>query len=137
MALKKMVLVLPMLVLALLTVMPASASEASTVCAQYHTVQRGETFYRISRNYGMTVNQLQALNSLANISKIYAGQVLCVKSEVAAPGTTTYTVAQGDTLYKIARKFGINVQVLAQANGIRNANVIYIGQVLVIPDVTS
>jgi LysM repeat protein len=46
---------------------------------------------------------------------------------------TTYTVQRGDSLSMIALWYGVDVQRLAAANGIRNANMIYVGQVLVIP----
>ncbi len=50
----------------------------------------------------------------------------------------TYTVVAGDTLSAIARKFYGDASLygkLAAANGIKNANLIYPGQVLKIPDV--
>ncbi len=46
----------------------------------------------------------------------------------------TYTVRTGDTLYKIARRFGTSVESLLQANNIANPDVIYAGQVLTIPE---
>ncbi|WP_284644104.1 3D domain-containing protein [Paenibacillus silviterrae] len=49
------------------------------------------------------------------------------------PEAVKYQVNRGDTLYKIARDFGINVQLLAAANGIQNANALRIGQELEIP----
>ena len=48
--------------------------------------------------------------------------------------TATYTVQPGDTLTKIAKQFGTTVNTLVKANGIANADLIYAGQVLIIPD---
>jgi LysM repeat protein len=48
------------------------------------------------------------------------------------PGVT-YVVQTGDTLFKIAERFSVPAQNIAQANGITDASLIYIGQVLVIP----
>ncbi len=45
----------------------------------------------------------------------------------------TYVVQPGDTLFSIARSFGLTVQQIAAANGITNPALIYAGQVLVIP----
>jgi LysM repeat protein len=45
----------------------------------------------------------------------------------------TYTVKPGDTLAKIAAATGTSVQALMQANGIKNPNLVYTGQRLVIP----
>jgi LysM repeat protein len=53
-----------------------------------------------------------------------------------APDTTadtTYTVQRGDSAIIIARRSGISEQALLEANGIRNANLVMIGQVLTIP----
>jgi LysM repeat protein len=45
----------------------------------------------------------------------------------------TYVVKKGDTLYDIARRFGVSLQALAAANGITDPRLIRPGQVLVIP----
>ncbi len=44
-----------------------------------------------------------------------------------------YVVRRGDTLFRISRRCGVTVDALVQANHIRNRNLIYVGQVLVIP----
>lgn len=47
----------------------------------------------------------------------------------------TYTVVAGDTLFSIARRFGVSVGDLAVANNIANPTRIFVGQVLVLPGV--
>jgi LysM repeat protein len=49
---------------------------------------------------------------------------------------TTHTVAPGDTLYRIAQQYGVDVTTLAQVNNIANPSLIYRGQVLIIPGLT-
>ena len=44
-----------------------------------------------------------------------------------------YTVVKGDTLSKIAARYGTSVQVLVDLNHIKNRNLIRVGQVLLIP----
>jgi hypothetical protein len=51
---------------------------------------------------------------------------------VPPPGGT-YTVVAGDTLYGIARRFGVDFEVLVGANNIANPSLIHVGQVLTIP----
>ena len=46
---------------------------------------------------------------------------------------TIYTVQRGDTLYGIARKFGVSVRDITDINGLSNVNRLMIGQALVIP----
>lgn len=45
----------------------------------------------------------------------------------------THTVKSGETLSGIARKYGTTVEELVSSNGIKNKNLIYVGQVLNIP----
>lgn len=49
----------------------------------------------------------------------------------------TYTVVAGDTLFRIALRFGLTVQELASANGITNVELISVGQTLKIPNCTT
>ena len=44
--------------------------------------------------------------------------------------TITYTVKRGDTLSAIAKKYGTTVKAIAAENGIKNVNLIYVGQKL-------
>lgn len=57
----------------------------------------------------------------------------------AAPATAantagTYTIKSGDTLSAIAKRYGTTVAALAQTNKISNANLIYAGRKLVLPN---
>jgi len=54
-----------------------------------------------------------------------------------APAAETYTVQRGDTLNRIATRFGTTVNALLEANHITNANLIHPGQQLVIPGTTA
>ena len=49
------------------------------------------------------------------------------------PSDKTYTVVAGDTLSAIAQRFGTTVEKLCQLNNIDNPNLIYVGQVLILP----
>jgi LysM repeat protein len=77
-------------------------------------------------------------NSLHNPNVIYVGQQLIIpeKSSYGTGGpqcATYYTVRQGDTLSQIALNYGVDVYVLARANGITDLNDVYVGQSLCIP----
>lgn len=52
---------------------------------------------------------------------------------LASAQSNFYVVQHGDTLGRIAARFGTNVHAIASANSIFNINHIYAGQVLVIP----
>ena len=74
------IIILAVLAAVLLTsVLPAAAqSAASSQCAMFHTVQRGDTLSKLARTFNVTVAQLTSWNSIANANRIYAGQMLCV-----------------------------------------------------------
>jgi LysM repeat protein len=131
-------LVVVLAVLALLVLPKSAAAEPAYTpggsgCAQFYTVKSGDTLSKIARTYGTTVSNLAALNGIANPNQIAIGSTLCVKSQGSKPCGTCYTVKRGDTLYSIARKFGLTAACLAQANNIPNPNELYAGRVLWIP----
>ena len=98
-----------------------------------YTVQPGDTLSGIAAAYDTTYQHLAAINGIANPNLIYPGQVLTISGGGAsAPQQTVYTVKSGDTLSGIAAAFGTTYQRLAAVNGIRNPNLIYPGQQIVI-----
>jgi len=101
----------------------------------YHVVQRGENLTRIALRYGTTIWAIAQANGIWNVDYIRVGQVLMIPVPGPTPGpiVQVYTVKPGDTLGAIAWRFGTTVWAIAQANGIWNPNLIYIGQVLYIP----
>jgi LysM repeat protein len=54
-------------------------AEEAPVCVAQHTVKRGEYLSKIARLYGVSWRWLAEINDLANPSRIYPGQVLCVE----------------------------------------------------------
>jgi hypothetical protein len=48
-------------------------------------------------------------------------------------GAGTHTVAAGETLYSIARRYGVPAEAIAAANGLANPNQLFVGQVLYLP----
>lgn len=56
-----------------------------------------------------------------------------ISDRVSGGSTKTYTVVKGDTLSKIAKKYGTTVDTLVKLNGIKNKNLINIGQVIKLP----
>jgi LysM repeat protein len=56
---------------------PPSKPAVSTQ-KRYHTVQKGETLYRISKKYGISVEELRKLNNLSAGQRLRTGQTLLV-----------------------------------------------------------
>lgn len=98
-----------------------------------YTVKAGDTLSAIGARFGVSYQQIAAINGISNPNLIYAGQVLRIPGgnvPSPAPGVLYYTVHAGDTLSGIASKYGTTYQHLAQINGIADPNKIYPGQVL-------
>lgn len=133
---------------------PAQVSAQAGICTV--TVRRGEALYMIAARFHTTTAYIAQLNNLWNPNYIYAGMVLKVPCAPQPqpwpqpqpqpqpwpqpqpqpqpyPICTYYIVQRGDWLKTIAAHFGVPWQVLAQVNGLQNANYIYAGQKLAIP----
>ena len=108
----------------------ASGSFSGWGCSTYYTVQRGDTLSGIARWYGVSVHALAQANHISNPNRIYAGQTLCIPS--GGGGGGHHVVRPGQTLSGIAAYYGTTTSCLAQANGIWNPNLIFVGQVLTI-----
>jgi LysM repeat protein len=92
-----------------------------------HVVQRGETLFRISQNYGTTVSAVLQVNPhIVNPNLIYPGEFIIIPilapipptgpgfpiPPTGNPGAGTYLIIPGDTLSSIAARFGTTVQAL-------------------------
>jgi LysM repeat protein len=105
-----------------------------------YIVKRGDTLLKLATRFNTTVDRLLALNTdITNRNLIYEGQRLAVPSGRTpapdpAPGQT-YVVVSGDTLRKIADRFGVTVADILKLNPtITDPNRIFPGQRIVIPE---
>jgi LysM repeat protein len=94
-----------------------------------HTVAPGETLWELSRRYKISVAELRTWNGLAG-TLIRPGQDLVVGRTAETAGPEMYTVIRGDTLYRIARRFGVTAQALARHNNLSVATALLAGTTL-------
>ena len=102
----------------------------------------GDSLSGIAARFGVTTKRLMKLNNITDVNSIRIGQVLKIRKISGAPvtpppasgGNTRYTVVAGDTLSGIAARFGTTTRNLMNLNNITNANLIRIGQVLIISE---
>ncbi len=71
--------------------------------------------------------------ALAILVLVLLAQLALTSVSSASGGSCVHIVQCGDTLFSIARRFGTTVSAIAQANGICNPNLIFVGQRLIIP----
>ena len=115
-----------------------------------YTVQAGDTLWAIARKYNCSITEIVAANSdrIKNPNRIHAGwQLKIPRSGATVTGSTPdavlpenkksgiYIVRQGDTLWKIARKYNCSVAEIVSLNRelIRNPALIYSGWELKVP----
>lgn len=124
---------LVVVLLVLTAVVPASALAQQ----QIHVVQRGQNLTGIAARYGTTVQAIMQANGLRNPNFIYVGQRLRIPggggSSSGGGSGGVHVVQRGENLTLIARRYGTTVSAFVQANNLRNANHIYVGQRLRIP----
>lgn len=101
--------------------------------SDYYIVKKGDTLWSIARDNNISVEKLKQINNLTSNS-LSIGDILKLTDETIETPTTndTYIVKSGDTLYSIARKFGISVNELKDKNNL-SSNTLSIGQILNIP----
>ncbi|MEZ4519059.1 MAG: LysM peptidoglycan-binding domain-containing protein, partial [Chloroflexota bacterium] len=152
-----LVLLLPILLMSVLT------ARADTV----HVVQTGDSLFRIALQYGTTVDSIVQANNLVNPNLIYVGQELVIPGAdgttapvpsvpVTTQPTTTqptpadttgatapttgdviHVVQTGDSLFRIAVNYNVQLADIVAANNLVNPSLIYVGQELLIPGATS
>jgi membrane-bound lytic murein transglycosylase D len=96
--------------------------------AKTHTVQQGESLYAIAKRYGVSVTDLMqwnAINVQQGISpgqslKLFVNEPVVALKEIAAdtpsPSPTYHEVKPNDTLYSVARQYGVTIKELMDWN---------------------
>jgi LysM repeat protein len=83
----------------------------------YYVVEPGENLFRIGLKFGTTAQAIAAANNIPDPRQVQAGTMLLIP--VPAPGGGYgYYVRRGDTVYSIARRFGMTVEELVSLNNI-------------------
>jgi LysM repeat protein len=110
--------------------------QAQTPLKVLHVVKKGETLYKISRDYEMTVSELRELNPQVGIlqpgMKLHVLKKLDVQTRMN--NFSEHTVKKGETLYRISQKYKVKVSEIREANGLID-NKINVGQTLKIPNI--
>ncbi len=104
-----------------------------------YTVRAGDTPLEIAQRFGIAVSALLTANGLTeeDATRLQAGQVLVIPLQSNGTGSVsqTYKVQAGDTIARIASRFGVAMDDLLRVNGLTSetARTLQIGQVLNIP----
>ncbi|UTY23861.1 LysM peptidoglycan-binding domain-containing protein [Treponema denticola] len=113
-----------------------------------HIIEKGDTLYALSKKYNTPIDSILKKNNLSDPSKIKIGQKIIIPVESSAKNDKktnaktgseeiTHVIQKGDTLYALAKKFGIKFSDLLKLNGINEKTPLKIGQILKIPQGTT
>ena len=107
--------------------------------ATTHTVEPGQTYYSISKQYDLSVEELLALNKLTASNILEVGQKLTVKltpggrlvkpspgvsaSPGTAPKSAYHTVEKGDTMFSISQQYGVTIEQIQTWNNLTSTQV--------------
>jgi membrane-bound lytic murein transglycosylase D len=106
----------------------------------YHRVRRGETLSIIARKYRTSVRRIMRANNLRSSHYIVAGRLLKIpqrgykyspkkRRRHYTKYKTTHTVSRGDSLWNIAKRYGVTTKKIQELNNLPTTE-LYIGQVL-------
>lgn len=132
-----------MTALATLSASGALLTTGASALADSYTVVKNDTLWGLSKKYGVSVSDLKKANGVSG-HLIYVGQKLQIptkstkatKTAKTSTSTstvdttsTTHTVVKGDTLWSLAKKYGVSVSTLMKANNLSSSTIL-IGQSL-------
>ena len=121
-----------------------SSGSSSSSSGTAYIVQAGDTLSKISLKFNVSLAKIVGANGITNPNIVYVGQRLMIPGPDWVPSTSTsggttsiptgtnYVVQSGDTLSRIAQRYGVTVAALMSLNAITNPNLIFVGQRLVI-----
>jgi len=102
-----------------------------------HTVQASDTLLGLATEYDVPMAAIQLHNGMGDSTVVQVGQVLSIPPRAGWEGASrfwvVYVVKAGETLVGIARTYGLKAEMLQAVNGLSNADLLGIGQELVLP----
>ncbi|RIV18159.1 LysM peptidoglycan-binding domain-containing protein [Fibrisoma montanum] len=115
------------------TVTPSTSTASSS---GKHTVEAGQTYYSISKLYGLTVEELLSLNNLTVDDRLAVGQQLTVKltpgGRIVQPSPSAlqpkqaviyHTVEKGETMFRISKQYNVTIEQIQEWNSLTDVGV--------------
>ena len=130
---------------------PSAAGNQNVENQTYYKVRPGDSLSRIAQRHGVSLTRLARMNDLPPTGWLYSGQILqmpgsaspaqAAPNPVSQAGVTnqnvgaaqSYTVRPGDSLTRLAERYGVSLTRLMSMNGLTSARWLYVGQVLRVP----
>lgn len=103
---------------------------------QTYRVQRGDSFYLIARNFGVSVRALMNANPTIAAGRLLVGDILCIPTNEGRScpvGSSAYTVAQGQSVVDVMLASNVSMRALREYNEDIRLTALRPGDVLCVP----
>lgn len=96
-----------------------------------YTVQKGDSLWSIARSFGVNISDIKRWNNIGK--KIFPGDIILISlPKKTKKNFIIYTVKNGDSLWKISKRFKVSIKELKRVNNLKTSK-IYPGLKLKIP----
>ena len=116
----------------LLSIFPLKVNSETKIVAK-----SGDTLFKISKQYGVTLKELMYKNNFNDATKIIEGEVILIPhSDIGKYKKSehiTYKVIEGDTLYKISRDHNVSLNDIISMNNLRKDSYLNLNQIIFLP----
>ena len=97
-----------------------------------YQVEYGDTIDIIANKTGTTRDNIKNINGFNNDSDLVVGSLIIVP-KASDRVFENYKVKNGDTIYGIARMYGVDPETLLMLNGLNKSDYIYPNQEIIVP----
>jgi len=99
-----------------------------------HKTIKGDTLWSISKQYNISLELILALNNIKDKDTLSIGQIIKIPQDnLPAADYNMHIVKKGETLWSIAQKYNLSVDLILATNNIANSELISIGQEMKVP----
>ena len=95
--------------------------------------KKGDTLFKLSKEYNVQLKTLMHKNNFNDATMLLEGEVIILPRRSNQINNISYTVVEGDTLYKIARDYNIKLKDLITINNLGNNSFLELGQIIILP----
>lgn len=100
-----------------------------------HYLKDGETLWRVSQNYNISLDLLCKVNNISDASRVKKGAKLKIplSDSSAATGYRYHYLEEGETLWRVSQNYQVSLELLCKVNNISDATKVKKGTKLKIP----
>ena len=104
--------------------------------------KKGDTLFKISREYGIPLKVLMYKNDFNDAGKIIEGELIIIplkdnNQDKINKDYLTYKVMKGDTLFKISKNYNVDLKDIIALNNLNNDQYLSVNQIILLPKASS